>query len=245
VSLGLKRYREWKKYTEHNALPNGIPAAPNLVYDEWINWQYWLTGDANLFKDHPLFSEVHPTKNKNVDFSSVVTGSKIKIWWLCKTCGESWDAIIRDRANKNTGCRFCSGQEVSRKTSVGNSPAMSLWHPTKNKGIDPFSIYKNSTKKFWWLQKECGHEWNTASPKAINAGQRCPKCAGKVVCEDNCLDTEYPYISKMLDAPRNGGITGRDVVPGSHTKLHWITPKGKPRYCSVKDMVSNYKHYEP
>ena len=245
VGLGFKRVRQWMEYTKHNRLPPGIPVTPITVYrgKGWINWQHWLTGNAGLLKDHPLFAEIHPTKNENVDFSVIITGSKIKIWWLCKKCGESWNAIIRDRISKNTGCRFCSGQGVSKTNSVGASPAMSLWHPTKNKDIDPFAVYKNGGVKYWWFDLECEHEWET-TPKSISIGHGCLICAGKVSHKDTCLSTKYPHIAKMLDKAKNQGITGKEVMPGSHTKLHWITPRGRLRYCSVKDMVKNYRYDE-
>lgn len=42
-TLGLKTQKEWMEFArDKEILPKDIPARPDLVYDEWRSWGYWL-----------------------------------------------------------------------------------------------------------------------------------------------------------------------------------------------------------
>ena len=52
-----------------------------------------------------LANEWHPTKNKDLHPSDVMSGTKKKVWWL-GTCGHEWEAQINSR-NKGVCCMVC------------------------------------------------------------------------------------------------------------------------------------------
>ena len=66
-----------------------------------------LQGYNDLQTLYPsLSSEWHPIKNDGLKPYSFVPGSHKKVWWICKKCGHTWCATIRDRV-KGNGCPNC------------------------------------------------------------------------------------------------------------------------------------------
>lgn len=41
-TLKLNTYEEWMEYCKEVKPPEDIPARPDLVYDQWRSWKYWL-----------------------------------------------------------------------------------------------------------------------------------------------------------------------------------------------------------
>ena len=52
-----------------------------------------------------LADEWHPTKNGNLTPRDVTSGTRKKVWWVCKE-GHEWQATIADR-NQGSGCPIC------------------------------------------------------------------------------------------------------------------------------------------
>jgi DNA-directed RNA polymerase subunit RPC12/RpoP len=76
----------------------------------------------------------------------------------------------------------------------------------------------------WWICSK-GHEWH-ATILSRNKGSGCPYCSNKATCEDNCLMTANPILSKEWNSTKNGSLTPKDVTPGSNKKVWWICSKG-------------------
>lgn len=57
--------------------------------------------------------------NKNISFSpdKISIGSHEKIWWICKKCNYSWEAILSNRARvkKASGCAKCNRSKGENK----------------------------------------------------------------------------------------------------------------------------------
>jgi hypothetical protein len=67
-----------------------------------------VTPEFNLAVIHPeLVKEWHPTRNFNLNPSTVLPSSNKKVWWLCKNNHE-WSCIISNRSIRSGGCRKCS-----------------------------------------------------------------------------------------------------------------------------------------
>ena len=54
-----------------------------------------------------LIAQLHPTKNGNLDSSTLTIGMDQSVWWLCNNCQNEWLAMVRNRA-KGQGCMKCS-----------------------------------------------------------------------------------------------------------------------------------------
>lgn len=53
-----------------------------------------------------IATELHPTRNGDVDQRTVGASSDRKLWWLCSECGHGWQARIANRT-RGTGCPAC------------------------------------------------------------------------------------------------------------------------------------------
>jgi len=175
----------------------------------------------NLSVTHPeLMEEWHPTKNGKLHPSDVTPGSHKKIWWRCKSKKKhEWQASIKNRANGNR-CPYCSNKKVCEDNCLLtiNPEIAKEWHPTKNGKLTPQDVLPSSHKVVWWrckLKKE--HEWETS----VNARAGCPYCSGQKVCEDNCLLTLDPELSKEWHPTKNGKLQPSDVTCGSKKIVWW------------------------
>lgn len=54
-----------------------------------------------------IASEWHPRKNKNLTAADVTHASATRVWWLCKSCGHSWQTAVSDRTTSESGCPAC------------------------------------------------------------------------------------------------------------------------------------------
>ena len=68
------------------------------------------------------------------------------------------------------------------------------WHPTKNGNLVPKDVTPSPNRKVWWICDN-NHEW-LAKISSRTHGSGCPICTGQSVCEDNCLQTKNPELSK-------------------------------------------------
>lgn len=106
------------------------------------------------------------------DPSTVIPGSHARKAWICGE-GHPWVATVKDRAYGNTGCPYCSGQEVWPGFND-----LATTHPdlaAQGVGWDPTKISAGSEAKRRWRCTQ-GHTW-TASVGHRVRGQGCPTCA--------------------------------------------------------------------
>ena len=177
-------------------------------------------GDNLSIKNPELSKQWHPTKNGNLTPMDVTLNSSRKVWWICEKNHE-WDAVVNARAMGN-GCPYCAGRDGRRNLKlITESPELSKeWHPTKNGNLTPKNVSPYSRKKAWWICKY-NHEWK-AIISSRSDGTGCPYCTGKAVCEDNCLQTKNPELSRQWHPTKNGKLTPKDVTPGSGKKVWWL-----------------------
>jgi len=171
-----------------------------------------------------LAREWHPVRNGRLTPRDVAPSSGRKVWWICGK-GHEWEATINHRSN-GAGCPYCAGKAVCDDNCLQTiNPTLAReWHPVRNGNVTPRDVAPSSGKKVWWICGK-GHEWE-ATVDHRNKGRGCPYCAGKAVCDDNCLQTINPTLAREWHPVRNGSVTPRDVTPGSHKKVWWICGKG-------------------
>ncbi len=66
-----------------------------------------------LLKDtYPeLFTQLHPTKNSNIDVHKLTCGSDFRVWWKCDKNHE-WQTRVRNRAIKHGKCIQCNKKRI-------------------------------------------------------------------------------------------------------------------------------------
>jgi hypothetical protein len=185
-----------------------------------------VQGVNDLAATHPwLIEQIDESVNSKEIAHLIPAGSSEKIWWVCFQ-GHRWQAAVSSRTSKNTGCPFCSGNEVIpgvNDLETLNPDLSQEWHFLKNQQT-PGQVKVQSSKRVWWLCQR-GHEWQ-ATVSARTNGTGCPFCANVRVLEGfNDLDTVYPEIALSWDNSKNEKSPS-DVMPGSHTKYWWICVKG-------------------
>jgi hypothetical protein len=171
-----------------------------------------------------IAAQWHPTKNRSLTPGDVMPMSGKKVWWQCAK-GHEWIATISRRSN-GQGCPDCNRTRVSSEYNleVINKKVAAQWHPTKNGTLTPKDVTPGSEKKIWWVCEK-GHEYQ-ARIYNRNKGRGCPYCAGRSVCEDNCLKTIHPSLAAQWHPTRNGDLTANDVTPHSNKRVWWVCKNG-------------------
>lgn len=158
-----------------------------------------LTNHTNsLSTTHPDIAEQwHPTENLPLTAEMVTAGTNKEIMWICKS-QHTWRAAATTRI-KGHGCPYCSGLYASADNSLSSlRPDLMLeWHPTKNEGLDPEAMTRNSHTQAWWrCLANQEHEW-LAVVYSRNAGHGCPHCQkskGEQAIENWLKRHEVQYI---------------------------------------------------
>jgi len=191
--------------------------------------------DYNLAVRFPAVAkDWHPNKNGKLTPGDVVPRSNKRVWWRCKN-GHEWDAVISSRTN-GTNCPFCSGRRAraDNNLAVKRPDIAKEWHPTKNGNLTPFNFTPGSGRKVWW-KCEKGHEWDARIANRATLGRGCPYCSNKAVGNDNNLAVKFPAVAKEWHPTKNGRLTARDVLPGSHRIVWWKCGKGHEWDAKIKD----------
>lgn len=147
-----------------------------------------IQGINDLATVNPALVEEWDYSQNKDNPHTISPNSHKKAWWICKTCGNSWQAEIHSR-NSGVACPLCARQRTKqgqRSKAIQKSgslkdrnPVLSeQWHPTKNGDMTPYDISPGSDYKVWWICQQCGNEW-CASVGSRNRGHGCPRCSKK------------------------------------------------------------------
>lgn len=183
--------------------------------------------------------EWHPTKNTHLNLYQVAAQSKKKAWWVGKECGHEWETGIVHRT-VGSGCSVCSGKTVLQgfnDLATTRPDLAEEWHPTKNK-ISTFEITKGSNKIFWWLSKECGHEWESKVSYRDDGGGCC-YCSGRKCLQGfNDIMTYDPELASQWHPTKNGELTAKDVTYRTSKTYWWIGDCGHEWDAKVTHRVA-------
>ena len=137
-----------RSYGRATACPACSPVGARMV----------VSGFNDLATLRPeLAAEWHPTKN-TLSPTEVSRGSRKRAWWLCRECGREWEAVIKNRTVRNTGCPSCRGRlrGIAKSGTIQDPQLRAEWSPKNEHGIDFYSTQSNY--KAVWVCSE-GHEW--------------------------------------------------------------------------------------
>ena len=123
-------------------------------------------------------------------------------------------------------------------TREGRQELLDQWAADKNLPITPAVISHGSKRKVWW-QCEKGHCWRAAVHTRTGSGTGCPVCAGKVpLAGETDLATRCSNLARQWHPTRNGALSPKQVLPGSHRIVWWICEKGHEWRASIKSRVA-------
>ncbi|WP_416046467.1 zinc-ribbon domain-containing protein [Mycobacterium intracellulare] len=156
-----------------------------------------------------------------------------RAWWRCRRCGHEWNARIDTRALRGHGCKKCASAQLSvtkKRPKPGQSMAdvkpelVTLWHPTRNPGIQPTDLTPSSHTRVWWLCPDCGHEWQASpgQPGCRPCGMKRSGTKHTRPGPGRSLLERYPAVAKQWDHDHNGPLTPADVAACSNQQFWWI-----------------------
>ncbi len=123
------------------------PVDVNIERDkqEILKYKNKLNQDSLQDKFPKIAKEWHPTKNGNLEPSMFKAGTDHKVWWLCPTCGNEYEAAINKRATKNkpTGCPKCG----LRKAALSKSRKVNMIDISTNEIIRTFDSILEASKE--------------------------------------------------------------------------------------------------
>lgn len=183
----------------------------------------------------------------NISAKNIGVGYSKELLWKCPK-GHTWknkvcSRVFIYRRNKDTNrcsCPYCGNKRVNKENNISeNDIVIKYWDYTKNSDLNlyPENYTYGSNKKVWWLCDN-NHSFECGIRYKIKNKLLCPYCSNKKVCIDNCLETDYPKISKEWDYTKNS-ITPRDITYGSHKKAWWICEKGHSYSASIYHRTKN------
>jgi hypothetical protein len=164
--------------------------------------------------------------------------SEKKVFWKCND-GHSWEATIKNRHLRNSGCPDCykiNISEIVRQGKLKKSTItfaslfpnlLSEWDFQKNK-ISPHDVAPKSKLKVWWICPN-SHKYEKSIIGRAN-GNDCPDCSSKKrsysarnirILKTGTLDIKYPEIAKQWDFQKNNSNPS-DFPPGSNSKVWWL-----------------------
>ena len=190
--------------------------------------QRLLVGFNDLASTHPEIAidaiEWDPT--------SLTAGSMEKRIWKCPL-GHVYTSMVRDRAQRNTGCTTCAGKNIE----IGFNDLAST-HPhlaEQAVGWNPTEYSAGSNKKLKW-KCNLGHEWISVVTNRTRENSGCPYCKNKTLLTGfNDLGTLRPDLAKEAV-----GWDPTQVVTGSGKKLLWQCENGHEWKSTVVSRTSEH-----
>jgi len=171
---------EWKATVVSRKNGNGCPKCNKQVQLNSFH-ETMIKQRGSFFDNNPdLVEEWLQAPNGDLSPKDFLSGSNKKVWWKCKKCGHEWRATIHSRAKNGVGCPLCSNKTVvkGKNDLETNRPDLiAEWNYEKN-DVLPSEVSIGSSKKVWWICKNCGNEWEAGILYRVK-GTGCPVCKSR------------------------------------------------------------------
>lgn len=115
---------EWQADPASRARGRGCPACGRLRTRDTSRGHRRVPPERSLAKRRAaLASELHPTRNGNLDATTIAAYANLPVWWLCPTCGNEWRQAPNSRCKPNRcpDCRADKGPHTR-----GSAPDIQL-----------------------------------------------------------------------------------------------------------------------
>ena len=210
-----------------------------------------LKGYNDFLTSYPELKDMWDYDKNKVDPISLRSGSTKSAWWKCEK-GHLWKKTVASQI-KTIKCPVCNYQKLVpfvNDLSVSNPELIKEWNYDKNGQLTPHDVLKRSTKKVWWLCKDCGNEWETRIDLRVR-GVGCPACgyskkmqstrAINTVSKKLTLMDKFPEIAKEWDYSKNDGMSPNMISYGANYKASWICPKDHRYEAWISDRTGRRK----
>jgi very-short-patch-repair endonuclease len=202
--------------------------------------------------------------NKNeINPRNVYKSSRKKYIFDCPVCKHEYSASLTNITGGDTGCPYCSNQELCNDANCNlceqksfSSHYKSNEWSDKNK-ITPREVAISSGKKYLFDCKTCKHEYGKSIDTITRYDSGCPFCANQTLCDDmnciSCFQKSFASSNKKNEWSEKNEVSPRNVFISSNKKyifnciickheynktLNNIIKRGCP-YCSNKLLCIN------
>lgn len=209
-----------------------------------------ISYSRSIANTHPELSKSwHDELNGQLTPEKLSAGSDKKVWWKCSNSDlHDWEARVKDRVNKKSGCPYCAGKKVCAENSLSttNPEIAAQWHPKLNGTNLPTEFTANSNKKIWWLcDKGADHIWESAIYTRKKSG--CPMCSSgrmKKIVFSNSLQSTHPVLASEWDSELNK-LLPSDVSYGYKGRVWWRCEKGPDHVWQASVNVRTTRYSSP
>lgn len=204
----------WLFDSSLSKFPEFLPKNPRTYYlkneGEFSFGEFLNTGNTNRKKflnqeDYPLlFEEIDP--NSGIDLTKYrintqLSGAIPKLPWVCKICSFTWDATIKQRIYKNTGCPVCGKakqiKEFKKNIVLKNgnlsekcTEILTYWDYEKN-SKNPQDFTPKSRDEIFLKCPVCNYQWSMSIICFSNGRKNCPKCYGNIYQQETRIFSEF------------------------------------------------------
>lgn len=172
-----------------------------------------------------LWCEWDFEKNEALGYNiwKMTKGSHKKAHWICPDCASEYDMRIQQRS-RGQNCPYCRGVRTNHTNSLTTShPELAKeWHFTKNGKLTPNDVTYGSSKKVWWICRECNRDWESMINNRSTKNRGCPRCKGtnQTFRDVNDMWTTNPELASLLANPEDG----YRYMQSSNQKVDWKCP---------------------
>lgn len=194
------------------------------------------SGATTTYLASNFAGELHPTRNGDLDASTVAPFSNKTYWWMCGPHGHEYEATAAKRT-QGRGCPYCSGKRVLvgfNDLATCRPEIAASWDFVRNGDLTPEQVTEWSNRKVWWRCN--GHSWEMKVSHR-SRGLGCSICSGHVVLAGvNDLASVALDVAATLDVEQ--ADLRADAIFVRSRKLHpWVCDLGHKWKASPKNRV--------
>ena len=170
----------------------------------------------------------------------VSSGSHKKVWWVCEK-GHTWEAVIKNRTHKGSGCPYCEHRAVL--TGFNDLQTLfpdvaATWSP--NNQLKPSEVSSMSSFEALWVCGN-GHEWRSRVADRAK-GHGCPYCAGQRVWKGfNDLATTHPLLVNEW-SDKNENLSPEEITYKNRSNVWWHCNKCGSQTVSLEWFSQKYSN---
>ena len=171
-------------------------------------------GNNTLATINPLLAKEWDKSKNTLSPEEVTANTNRKVWWICPTCGYSYQAAIANRHKNGSGCPVCANQILCPGKNDLQTIFPEIAAEWSEKNITtPDKVLAGGHTKYYFTCSHCGYTWKAQIVARIR-GTGCPRCSFSLhtsVPEQviyQCLKMSIPSV---LNSYKPQWLGGREI----------------------------------
>ena len=165
---------------------------------------------SRFIDSQTLESRLNELNSRDIKLLSIYKGSDHHHTFECARtgCNHVWMSKFQNVFNQGTGCAKCSGNLIDENSIKKRVEALKL------RFIGVLSEYQGSTRRHDFIceRLNCNCKWQATWDSVINSGNGCPRCAGKLLTNEEKSSNAYRNkIRKRISGLYKNGLLTTSV----------------------------------